>query len=62
MNEMKIRELNLLAKICDQNDISLKLARELLRSAKSLSYENVSQNARIKEYQDLIEFHAKNNQ
>jgi hypothetical protein len=62
MKEMKIRELNLLAKICDQNDISLKLARELLRSAKKLSYENVTQGARVKEYQDLIEFHAKNNQ
>jgi hypothetical protein len=61
MNEMKIRELNLLAKICDQNDISLKLARELLRTAKSLSYDNVSQSGRIKEYQDLIEFHSKNN-
>lgn len=59
---MKIRELELLAKICDQNDISLKLARELLRTAKTLSYENVTQSARIKEYHDLIKFHSKNNQ
>lgn len=61
MKEVKRRELELLARVCKQNDISLKLASQLIRSAEKLSYENVSQSVRTKEYQDLIDFHTKNN-
>ncbi|BFJ00315.1 MULTISPECIES: DNA modification system-associated small protein [Priestia] len=61
MKEVKRRELELLARVCKQNDIPLKLASQLIRSAEKLSYENVSQSVRTKEYQDLIDFHTKNN-
>lgn len=62
MKEIKRREIELLAKVCNQHNVPLKLAKDLIKSAEKLSYENVSQGARIKEYQDLIDFHAKNNQ
>lgn len=61
MKEVKRRELELLARVCKQNDIPLKLASQLIHSAEKLSYENVSQSVRTKEYQDLIDFHTKNN-
>jgi hypothetical protein len=61
LKEIKRRELELLAKICYQNNIPLKLAKELIRSAERLSYENVSQSARINEYQELIDYYSKNN-
>ncbi|MDU9691115.1 MULTISPECIES: DNA modification system-associated small protein [Priestia] len=61
MKEVKRKELELLARVCKQNDIPLKLASQLIRSAEKLSYENVSQSVRTKEYQDLIDFHTKNN-
>ncbi|MED3896437.1 hypothetical protein P4797_15845 [Priestia aryabhattai] len=61
MKEVKRRELELLARVCKQNDIPLKLASQLIRSAEKLSYENVSQSVRTKEYQDLIDFYTKNN-
>jgi hypothetical protein len=60
MKEIKRREIELLAKICYQNNLSLKLAKNLIKEAEKLSYENVSQGGRIKEYQDLINFHIKN--
>jgi len=59
MKEVKRRELELLAKICNQNNVPLKLAGELIRSAEKLSYENVSQSVRIKEYEDLISYYTK---
>ncbi|USL34827.1 DNA modification system-associated small protein [Priestia megaterium] len=61
MKEVKRRELELLAKICNQSNIPLKLTGELIRSAEKLSYENVSQSTRIKEYEDLISYYTKNN-
>jgi hypothetical protein len=61
MKEIKRREIELLAKVCHQNEIPLKLAKDLIKSAENLTYENVSQGARIKEYKDLIDFHIKNN-
>jgi len=64
-DNMKIqarREMELLDKICRKNDIPLTLATKLIRSAKEFSYENVSQRSRIKEYQDLIDLHSKNNE
>ncbi|EWG08356.1 DNA modification system-associated small protein [Cytobacillus firmus] len=59
MKEIKRRELELLAKVCNQNDVPLKLAKDLIKSAEKLSYENVSQGGRIKEYKDLFYFHTK---
>lgn len=55
------REIELLEKICRTNDIPLALATQLIRSAKDFSYENNSQKTRTKEYQNLIDFHFKNN-
>jgi hypothetical protein len=62
MKEIKRRELELLAKVCNQNDVPLKLAKDLIKASEKFSYENVSTGARIKEYQNLIDFHIKNNQ
>jgi len=59
LKEIKRRELELLARVCNKNNVPLKLAKDLLKTAEKLSYENVSQGARIKEYQELIDFHAK---
>ncbi|WP_077622432.1 DNA modification system-associated small protein [Sediminibacillus massiliensis] len=60
MKEIKRREIELLAKKCIEHDIPLKLAKDLLRTAEELSYQNHSQGARIKEYQELIDFHSRN--
>ncbi|WP_102345884.1 DNA modification system-associated small protein [Bacillus sp. Marseille-P3661] len=61
MKEIKKREIELLAKVCNQNNISLKLAREIIRASEKFSYENVSQGNRINEYQELIDYFSKNN-
>ncbi|KKK39222.1 hypothetical protein WQ57_05520 [Mesobacillus campisalis] len=60
MKQIEKRELELLAKICNQNNIPLKLAKELLKTSKKLSYENVTAGARIKEYEELINIYSKN--
>ncbi|MFD0824423.1 DNA modification system-associated small protein [Neobacillus sp. M.A.Huq-85] len=62
MKEIRRREIELLAKICYENNFHLKLAKDLIKVAERLSYENVSQGARIKEYQELIDFHIKNSE
>ncbi|EEM74407.1 hypothetical protein bthur0010_55780 [Bacillus thuringiensis serovar pondicheriensis BGSC 4BA1] len=59
MNKLKEQELELLAKICKENELSTKLAYDLLRSAEKFSYENTSENHRKKDYLDLIDFYAK---
>ncbi|MEM5644642.1 DNA modification system-associated small protein [Bacillus cereus] len=48
MNKLKEQELELLAKICKENELSTKLAYDLLRSAEKFSYENTSENHRKK--------------
>lgn len=58
MKEIKKRELELLAKICCENNTSLKLAKELIKSSEKYSYENVSQSSRINEYQELIFYYS----
>lgn len=60
MKEIKRRETELLAGKCIENGVPLKLAKDLLKSAKKLSYENQSKGARVKEYHELIYFHSKN--
>ncbi|WP_188207543.1 DNA modification system-associated small protein [Alkalibacillus aidingensis] len=59
MKEIERREIEILANICYKNDVPLKLGKDLLKTAKNLSYENHSDRARVKEYQDLIYFHSK---
>ena len=59
MKKSKIRELELLRTVCKQHDVPLKLAQDLIKSAKKYSYENVSQGTRVKDLQELIEFHSK---
>jgi len=53
------RELELLHKLCKEHNISTTLAQELITSSKKFSYENVNQSTRIKEYQELINYHTK---
>ncbi|MGD6943925.1 DNA modification system-associated small protein [Cytobacillus gottheilii] len=59
MNEIKRREIELLAKVCYKNDVHLKLAKELIKAAQKHSYENVSQGARLNEYEELIKYFGK---
>ena len=59
MNDIKKRELELLARVCNKNDIPLKLAKELIKAANKHSYENVSQGARISDYEELIKYFTK---
>lgn len=58
MNEIRKKEVELLAKLTYENDVPLKLAKDLLKTAEKLSYENHNNRGRVKEYQDLILFHA----
>ena len=61
MSNRKTKELELLAKICKENDVSFKMANSLIKSAVKYSYENVTQGTRTNDYQQLIEFYSKNN-
>ncbi|WP_144528276.1 DNA modification system-associated small protein [Peribacillus simplex] len=61
MKDIKNREKELLTTICKQNDVPIKLATELISTAKKLSYENVSPSKRVNEYQEIIAYHSKNN-
>ncbi len=59
LKEMERRELEVLAKICNNNNIQLKLAKDLLKTSKRLSYENYSTGARTKEYEEIIRIYTK---
>ncbi|MBM7691633.1 hypothetical protein JOC77_001040 [Peribacillus deserti] len=59
MKDNRKRELEVLNRVCKQNDIPIKLASELLKAAKKFSYENVPNGTRITEYQDLIKYLSK---
>lgn len=61
MKEIERRELEILAKACSQNGIPLKLAKDLIKTAKNFTYENVSTSARVSELRNLIKFNMKNN-
>ena len=61
MKEMEKREIELLADLCIKNNIPIKLARDLLNTAKKFSYENVSDGARLKEYEEFIEIYMQKN-
>ena len=58
MKEIKRKEVGILAGLCYESPVPLKLAKDLLKSAEKLSYENQTDKARMKEYRDLISFHA----
>ena len=61
MKESKRRDLELLASVSKKNHVPAKMLQELLNTSKKFSYENVSQSTRVKEYQDIIDYHSKNN-
>jgi hypothetical protein len=53
-------ELKVLESICKDNDLSIQLFSQLLRSAEKFSYDNTSPSARRKDYLDLINYYSKN--
>ena len=59
LKESKKRDLELLASISKKNQVPAKMLQELLNTSKKYSYENVSQSTRLKEYQDIIDYHSK---
>ncbi|KIV56077.1 hypothetical protein AM501_20615 [Aneurinibacillus migulanus] len=59
MNKLKKKKLDILEKICNENELPMKMVQQLLKSAEKFSYENVSLNTRKKEYTDLIDFYTK---
>ena len=61
MKEIKKLELELLANVCKENNISIKLADTLIKQAEKMAYQNLSQGARLNEYQGLIDFYVKSN-
>lgn len=58
MKEIRRKELELLEKICKQNNVSLKLAREVIKTSRKFSYENVSKGNRLNEYEKLIDYYS----
>jgi len=58
MNKNRVKEINLLAGIAYEEDVPLKLAKDLLKVANDLNYETNNQRERVKKYRDLISFHS----
>lgn len=54
-----MKERELLSSIFKEEDVPAALGREILNSAEKLSYEIQSPASRVKEYEDLINFHFK---
>ncbi|KRF01089.1 hypothetical protein ASG89_26130 [Paenibacillus sp. Soil766] len=59
MNKLKEKELQLLSKLCRENNLPLKMVSELLKSAEKFSYENTTDTVRVKDYTGLIDFYSK---
>lgn len=59
MKEMKRREIELLARICNEKKVPLKLAGEILKTSETFSYQNVSAGERNKAYLKLINYYFK---
>lgn len=59
MKEIKKREMGLLEKLCLENNLDIKLMKQLKNVAEINAYENKSSTARRKEYTDLIDFYIK---
>jgi hypothetical protein len=60
MNNLKIRETELLAQLCKEQDLPLKMVKQLIKSAEQHSYENISATARKNEYLNMISFYLAN--
>lgn len=59
MSKFRMKERELLNKIFKEEDVPAALGREMLKSAERLSYEIQSPASRVKQYEDLINFHFK---
>ena len=59
LKESKRRDLELLATVSKKHHVPAKMLQDLLRASKKFSYENVSQSSRMKEYQEIIDYHFK---
>lgn len=57
MSEIKKKERALLMSICMAEKVPVALGEQLLKSAETLSYEVQSTASRVKQYNDLINFH-----
>lgn len=60
MKDIKKREIELLARVCKQNDLPIPLASDLIKTAKKFAYETVSSSQRVTEYLDIVTYHSKN--
>lgn len=58
MRNIKEEETKILAEICRNNDLPVKIVQLLLKSAKQFSYENISASARKKEYLEIINYYS----
>lgn len=56
---MKEKELQVLSKLCRENNLPMKMVNELLKSANKFSYENTTDAVRLKDYTGLIDFYSK---
>lgn len=62
MSDFKKKERALLMSICMSEKVPVALGEELLRTAETSAYETQSTASRIKQYDDLIDYHfAKKN-
>lgn len=59
MRKMKEKEIQLLSRICRENDLPMKMVSELLKSATKFSYENTPESVRLKDYGELIDYYGK---
>lgn len=59
MRKMKEKELQLLSKLCRENNLPMKVVNELLNSANKFSYENTTEAVRLKDYTGLIDYYTK---
>ncbi|MBB5180250.1 hypothetical protein HNQ44_001678 [Planomicrobium koreense] len=62
MSEFKKKERALLMSICMAEKVPVALGEELLRTSETFAYETQSAASRVKQYDDLIDYHfAKKN-
>lgn len=56
---LKEQEMQLLTKVCRENNLPMKLVIQLKKLAEEFSYKNSSPSERRKEYTDLIYYYSK---
>lgn len=59
MSKFRMKERELLKTIFKEEGVPAALGNELLKSAERLSYEIQTPASRVKQYEDLINFHFK---